>query len=91
MIGSTPKLTRAQLSRLEFFSVLKHQDAAEIEFIIKVKETFTSPMGEMRFFAQADRQTNQKTAPYTPNGWGKTLLEALATCIHEIHRFPYQG
>jgi hypothetical protein len=45
----------------------------------------------MTFFAQADKQTNQRTAPYTPSGWGNNLMAAPATCIQEIHRFPYEG
>ena len=45
----------------------------------------------MRFFAQADKQTNQNTAPFTPIGWGSTLLKALSECIRAIHRFPYEG
>jgi hypothetical protein len=35
----------------------------------------------MRFFAQADKQTNQRTAPFTPVGWGSTLLKALTECV----------
>jgi hypothetical protein len=45
----------------------------------------------MRFFAQADKQTNQKSAPFTPTGWGESLLQALSECVRAIHRFPYEG
>jgi hypothetical protein len=45
----------------------------------------------MRFFALADKPTNQESAPYFASGWGETLLTALADCIAEVHRFPYQG
>jgi hypothetical protein len=45
----------------------------------------------MQFLAQADKQTNQKSAPFTPTGWGSTLLEALSQCVREVHRFPYEG
>jgi hypothetical protein len=45
----------------------------------------------MLFFAQADKQTNQKTAPFTPCGWGDTMLKALSECIQSIQRFPYEG
>ena len=31
-----------------------------------------------------------RVAPYTPCGWGKTLLEALARCVEEVNRFPFQ-
>lgn len=83
---------REQLARLHYFSMKKLQGEEEIEIMITVKETFTPSLGGvMQFFAQADKQTNQKVAPYTPSGWGKTLLEALIACIREINRFPYQG
>ena len=32
-----------------------------------------------------------KVAPYTPCGWGRTLLEALEECVRAVNRFPYQG
>jgi len=69
----------------------KQQASGEIEFLITVKEYVTPPDPTMKFFAQADKQTNQKTAPFTPSGWGNTLLDALAECIEAIHRFPYEG
>jgi hypothetical protein len=82
---------REQLARLHFFSIKKLQGETEIEMMITVKETFTPQLGgAMQFFAQADKQTNQNVLPYTPSGWGKTLLEALSTCVREINRFPYQ-
>ena len=80
-----------QLSRLHFFSMKKLQDGAEIEMTITVKEIATPSLGIMQFFAQSDKQTNQKVAAYTPSGWGATLLEALGACIREINRFPYQA
>ena len=83
---------REQLARLHFFSIKKLQGEAEIEMIITVKETFTPALGgAMQFFAQADKQTNQNVLPYTPSGWGKTMLEALLACVREINRFPYQA
>ena len=45
----------------------------------------------MRFFAQADKETNQSCAPHTPCGWASTLLKALSECVQNVHRFPYQG
>ncbi len=81
---------REQLAQLHYFSMKKIQDGAEIEMLITVKETFTPALGVMHFFAQADKQTNQKVAPYTSTGWGSTMLEALGGCIREINRFPYQ-
>jgi hypothetical protein len=82
---------REQLARLHFFSIKKLEAEKEIEMIITVKETFTPSLGVMQFFAQADKQTNQKVAPYTPSGWGKTMFEALLSCVREINRFPYQA
>jgi len=81
-----------KLAKLHFFSVMKQQDGAEIEFGIVVKEFVISGQNQsMRFFAEADKQTNQHTAPYTPTGWGSDLLKALSECIRSIHRFPYEG
>jgi hypothetical protein len=80
-----------QLARLHYFSVLKKTPGgAEIEFTITVKEFATPKDGALVFFAQADKQTNQAVAPYTPCGWGKTLLGALQECVREINRFPSQ-
>lgn len=80
-----------QLARVHFFSMMKTTEAgAEVEFRITVKEFATPKDGAMVFFAQADKQTNQKAARYTPCGWGKTLLGALQECVREINRFPYQ-
>jgi hypothetical protein len=45
----------------------------------------------MRFYARADKQVNQKTAPVTPFGWGESTLAALRECkklIQDIHRSP---
>lgn len=80
-----------QLARVQTFSMMKQQDGQEIEFTITVKEYFTPKDPAMLFFAEADKQTNQHLAPYTPCGWGTTLLGALAECIRAINRFPYQA
>jgi hypothetical protein len=80
-----------QLARLHFFTVKKLQEGKEIDFTITVKEFVTPKDGMMTFFAEADKQTNQRVAPYTPCGWGRNLLAALEECIREIHRFPYHG
>jgi len=80
-----------QLAQLHHFSILKKTQAgAEVEFTITVKEFATPKDGALVFFAQADKQTNQRVAPYTPCGWGKTLLGALQECVREINRFPYE-
>jgi hypothetical protein len=80
-----------QLAQLHFFSMVKKQANGEIPFRIVIREHATPQQRGMRFFAEADRQTNQNTVPYTPCGWGPTLLEALSQCITAIHRFPYEG
>jgi hypothetical protein len=80
-----------ELAQLSFFSVKKPQAGGAVEFVITVKEFANSKDQSMKFFASADKQTNQKTVPCTPCGWGDSLLKALAECIVAIHRFPYEG
>ena len=70
-----------QLAQVHHFSILKQQGSAEIEFLITVKEYVTPHEPAMNFFARADKDINQNTAPYRPSGWGKTLLEALSECV----------
>lgn len=79
-----------ELALLHQFSVMKQYEGGEVEFRITVKEFVTPKEPMMHFFAQADKQTNQKTAPYTPCGWGKTMLEALSECMRALNRFPYE-
>lgn len=76
---------------VQYFSLTKVQDGREIEFTIAVKEYVHPPEPAMKFFASADKQTNQKTMPYTPNGWGSTMLRAVSECMQAIRRFPYEG
>ena len=80
-----------ELAQLHFFSMKKQQPDGAIEFIITVKEYVDRNQYHMRFFAEADKQTNQKTAAYTPCGWGQSLLQALADCVKAVHRFPYES
>jgi hypothetical protein len=79
-----------QLAKLHHFSMCTKQESGDVEFTITVKEFLTPKDPAMGFFAQADKQTNQGVAPYTPVGWGKTLLAALAQCMREVERFPYR-
>jgi hypothetical protein len=79
-----------RLCKIEQYSVLKEHPGGPVEFLITVREYVHPPDPAMRFLAQADKQTNQKTAPYTPTGWGPSLLEALAECMKSIRRFPYE-
>ena len=62
-----------------------------IDDLITVKEFVKATDPAMKFFAQADKQTNQKTMPFTPVGWGGTLLQALSDCMRAVRRFPYEG
>jgi hypothetical protein len=80
-----------QLAKLHHFSMVKQQDGGDVEFTITVKEYLTPKDPAMGYFAEADKQTNQGVAPYTPIGWGKTLLAALAQCMREVERFPYRA
>jgi hypothetical protein len=79
-----------QLAKLHHFSMCTKQESGEVEFTITVKEFLTPKDPAMGYFAHADKQTNQGVAPYTPIGWGKTMLAALAQCMREVERFPYR-
>lgn len=81
-----------ELCELRVFSMKKKQAGAEIPFQITLREFAAPPPGQgARFFAQADKHVNQKTAPIIPCGWGDTVLAALADCIRMIRQFPYEG
>lgn len=77
-----------QLCKLHHFAM---KNKSGVEFIITVREYLTPPDPSLRFLAQADKQTNQKTGAYTPVGWGNSLLSALHECMKSIHMFPYEG
>jgi hypothetical protein len=80
-----------EMAELHLFSIKKQYPGGEVEFVITVKEFITPKEPTMRFFAQTDKETNQKTLPIRPTGWGKTLLEALSECVRNIERFPYEA
>lgn len=81
-----------ELALVHLFSVKKKQEDGDVDFVITVREYVTPPGGEpMRFVAEADKQTNQSIAPFTPRGWGSTLIKALSECVLAIHKFPYEG
>ena len=67
--------------QLRVVSVERSLFEGDVEFIITVKEFVTPADPTMLFYAQADKQTNQKTIAYTPVGWGRTMLDALAEAI----------
>jgi len=81
-----------ELAFLHRFSFKKQQSGSEITFLITVKEFVTPPKGQFaRFFAQADKEVNQKTGPIIPTGWGVSLLDALSDCTRMIREFPYES
>jgi hypothetical protein len=81
-----------ELALLHYFSFKKNQKEGEIAFLVTVREFAAPPKGQFaRFFAQADKYVNQKTAPILPTGWGGSILEALTACVRMIREFPYEG
>ena len=78
------------LARLHYFSVIKKQASGEIEFQITVRESAKPATPDMLFFAEADKETNQRVAPYRPSGWSNTLEDALRLCILNLQRFDYE-
>jgi hypothetical protein len=80
-----------ELAQLSLYSMKKKQDGREIEFRITVREYAARPATQhSRFFAEADKHVNQKTAAILPYGWGNSTLEALADCMRMIRQFPYE-
>lgn len=81
-----------ELALLHIFSMKKRQPDGVVDFRITVREFATPPSGHrQRFFAEADKSVNQKTAAVVPCGWGDTVLAALSDCIRMIRQFPYEG
>ena len=82
-----------ELAQLHHFSFRKRQaDGPErdVEFVITVKEFAARNATQMRFYAQADKEVNQRTAPFRPFGWGDSLLAALMECMRTIREHPYE-
>jgi hypothetical protein len=81
-----------QLTRLHHFSIVKPHAGGSVTIAITVKEFAVPPPGQrMRFYAEADKTLNQKTAPFLPCGWGTSLFSALGDCVRMIREFPYEG
>jgi len=81
-----------QLAQIHYFSIFKQQAGGNVPFLITVKEFAAPPPGQrLRFFAEADKSVNQKSAPLVPFGWGNTLFNALGDCLRRIRQFPYVG
>lgn len=75
---------------LRYFGYTKKQAGGDVEFVITLREYVHPPDPALKYFAQADKQTNQKTAPFTPVGWGSSVASALHECVKSIRRFPYE-
>jgi uncharacterized protein (DUF885 family) len=74
-----------QLAQLHHFTMKKLDGGREIDFQIIVKEFAAAPAGHHgRFFAQADKQVNQKTGAFIPSGWGDSVLKALSDCMRLV-------
>ena len=81
-----------ELAQLSFFAMKKRQPEGNVSFRITVKEYALPPAGQrLRFFAEADKQVNQQSAPLLPSGWGDSVQEALEGCLRLIRQFPYEG
>ena len=78
-----------ELAQLHYFSFKKRQADGEIEFVITVKEFASRNSLQMRFYAQSDKEVNQKTAPFRPFGWGESLGQALSECMMAIRQYSY--
>ena len=79
-----------ELAQLHYFSFKKSEPGGEIDFVITVKEFASRNRLQMCFYAEADKEINQKTAPFRPFGWGDSLLGALSECIRSIRLHPYE-
>lgn len=81
-----------QLMQLHHFSIVKVQPGGNVTFAITVKEFAVPPPGQrVRFYAEADKAVNQKTAALVPCGWGASIFSALGDCVRLIRQFPYEG
>lgn len=79
-----------ELAQLHYFSFKKRQPDGDVEFVITVKEFAARNVVQMRFYAQADKEVNQRSAPFRPFGWGDSLLAALVDCMRSIREHPYE-
>ena len=79
------------LAKLHFFSVTKKHASGEIEARITVKEFALAKTTDLKFFASADLELNQKTLKFQPCGWSDTLLGALSECLRNLRKFEYEA
>jgi hypothetical protein len=78
------------LAKLHHFSVTKKHALGEIEAVITVKEFATPKTSDLKFYASADIDLNQKTLRFKPFGWSETLMGALAECLRNLRKFDYE-
>jgi len=76
--------------QIRYFGYVKKCPAGDVEFLITLREYVHPPDPALKYFAQADKETNQKTAPFAPFGWGGSAGSALLECVKSIRRFPYE-
>ena len=80
-----------QLTQYHHFSMIKRQGSTDITFAITVKEFAVPPLGQrMRFYAEADKPVNQKSASFVPCGCGSSIFAALGDCVRLIRQFPFE-
>ena len=79
-----------ELAQLHYFSFKKLRPEGDVEFVIAVKEFASRNTVQMRFYAQADKEINQRTAPFRAFGSGDSLLAALTECVRAIRQYPYE-
>jgi len=79
-----------EFAKLHLFAMRKRQPEGDVEFIITVFEYVNRNQLNMRFYARADKEVNQKTAPFTPFGWGDSMVRALTECKRLIQAHPYE-
>jgi hypothetical protein len=81
-----------QLMQVYHFSIIKQQCGGGVPFNITIKEFAVPPPGQrLRFYAEADKAVNQKSAAFVPCGWGTSIFSALGDCVRLIRQFPYEG
>jgi hypothetical protein len=78
------------LAKLHFFSVTKKHATGDIEARITVKEFATAKRDDLKFYASADLELNQKTLRFRPCGWSDTLYGALGECMRNFRKFEYE-
>jgi len=87
----TQKDPSESLAKLHFFSIKKKHASGEVEARITVKEFATAKTTDMKFYAYADIELNQKTMKFQPCGWAETLMGALTECLRNLRKFEYEG